>query len=30
MMVQTTRNLNQMTDLTQKMMEAMQKQPAEK
>jgi hypothetical protein len=30
MMVQTTKNLNQMTDLTQKMMEAMQKQPAEK
>jgi plasmid maintenance system antidote protein VapI len=30
MMVQTTRNLNQMTDLSQKMMEAMQKQPAEK
>ena len=30
MMVKTTRNLNQMTDLTQEMMEAMQKQPAEK
>jgi hypothetical protein len=30
MMVQTTKNLNQMTDLTQKMMEAMQKQPADK
>jgi hypothetical protein len=30
MMVQTTRNMNQMTDLTQKMMEVMQKQPAEK
>ena len=30
MMAQITRNLNQITDLTQKMMGAMQKQPAKK